>query len=71
MNWRTWLYSIASAAIGGAATSLGAVWVAPQDFNFSPAGWANIGKLALFGAVVPVLAILKQSPLPPADPTGK
>jgi hypothetical protein len=41
------------------------VIVAPSVFNFTPTGWANIGKLALFGFAVPVLAYLKQSPLPP------
>jgi hypothetical protein len=41
------------------------VIVAPSVFNFTPTGCANIGKLALFGFAVPVLAYLKQSPLPP------
>lgn len=69
MNWKPWLYSIFSAGIGGAASSLGGVIVAPSVFNFTPAGWAKIGELALFGFVVPVLALLKQSPLPPVQTT--
>jgi hypothetical protein len=64
MNWRPWLYSLFSAGIGGAASSLGGVIVAPSVFNFTPEGWAKIGELALFGFAVPVLALLKQSPLP-------
>ena len=65
MNWKPWLYSLISAGIGGASSALGGVIVAPSVFNFTPTGWANIGKLALFGFAVPVLAYLKQSPLPP------
>ena len=65
MNWKPWLYSLISAGIGGASSALGGVIVAPSVFNFTPTGWENIGKLALFGFAVPVLAYLKQSPLPP------
>ncbi len=65
MNWRTWLYSLLSAGIGGAANSLGGVIVAPSVFNFTHEGLIKIGQLALFGFAVPVLALLKQSPLPP------
>jgi hypothetical protein len=65
MNWKGWLYSLISAGIGGAANSLGGVIVAPSVFNFSHEGLIKIGQLALFGFAVPVLALLKQSPLPP------
>jgi hypothetical protein len=71
MNWRPWLYSLFSAGIGGAASALGGVVVAPSVFNFSPTGWAKIGELALFGFAVPVLALLKQSPLPPISQVTK
>lgn len=65
MNWKSWAYSLVSAGIQGAATTLGAINIAPSVFNFSSAsGWAHIGELALSGAWVPVLALLKQSPLP-------
>lgn len=64
MNAKTWAYSLLSAAIGGAANSLGGFVVAPDVFNFSHAGLVKLGELALFGAAVPVLALLKQSPLP-------
>ena len=65
MNWRAWLYSLVSAGIGGAASALGGAIVAPSVFNFTPAGLQKLGELALFGFAVPVLAYLKQSPLPP------
>jgi hypothetical protein len=64
MNWKTWTYSLISAAIGGAANSLGGFIVAPDVFNFSHSGIQKLGALALFGAAVPVLTLLKQSPLP-------
>lgn len=69
MNWRPWIYSLLSAGIGGAANSLGGVIVAPSVFNFSHDGLIKIGQLALFGFAVPVLALLKQSPLPASSVT--
>jgi len=69
MNWRTWLHSLVAAAIGGASNAaLGAVAM-PETFNFSHQGWLNLGKLAFMGAVVPVLTLLKQSPLPDSSVT--
>lgn len=69
MNWKPWAYSLLSAAIGGAAGSLGGFVVAPDVFNFTHAGLQKLGELALFGAAVPVLTLLKQSPLPPMTTT--
>jgi len=69
VNWRVWIYSLLSGGIGGAANSLGGVIVAPSVFNFTHAGLVKIGELALFGFAVPVLAFLKQSPLPPIQVT--
>ena len=68
-NVKTWAHSLFAAAIGGAASSLGSIFVAPETFNFSHAGLIKILQVALFGAVVPVLMLLKQSPLPPLDET--
>lgn len=65
-NWKTWLYSIGAAAIGGAATALGAALLNPASFNLTNSGLEHLGAVALFGAIVPVLALLKQSPLPPS-----
>jgi hypothetical protein len=63
--WKSWLYHLLSAGISGAASSVGACFVAPQDFNItSSAGWAHIGELAAFGFIVPVINILKDG-LPP------
>jgi hypothetical protein len=69
VNWKTWIYSLLSAAIGGAANSLGGFIVAPDVFNFSHSGIQKLGELALFGAAVPVLTLLKQSPLPALSST--
>jgi hypothetical protein len=68
MKWKAWLYSIIAGGIGGASNSvLGAV-VMPDVFNFTHSGWVHIGKLAVVGALVPVLTYLKQSPLPADTP---
>jgi hypothetical protein len=64
VNWKAWIYSIIAAAIGGAATALSAVIVAPATFNFTGAGWTNLWHMAVVGAIIPVLTLLKQSPLP-------
>ena len=64
MTWKIWLHSLVAAAIGGASTTLGAALVAPDVFNFTHDGLVKFAQLALFGAAVPVLAFLKQSPLP-------
>jgi len=61
---KVWLHSIATAAIGGAVSALSAVIVAPTIFNFTTTGALHILELAITGAIIPVLALLKQSPLP-------
>jgi hypothetical protein len=67
---KAWIHSLIAAAIGGASNSLLGVVVMPDTFNFTPQGWANMGKIALVGAVVPVLTLLKQSPLPASSITA-
>ncbi len=69
MNWKTWLYTLAAGAIGGAASNVLAVFSMPDVFNFSHEGWVHIGKLAFVGAIVPMLTYLKQSPLPTSTAT--
>lgn len=59
MNWKPWLHSLAAAAIGGFASAASAALVVP---NANP---VLVLKLGAVGAIVPVLALLKQSPLPP------
>lgn len=61
---KVWLHSIAAAAIGGSAAALGAVITAPDSFSWNTAGAVKLAQIAVIGAVVPVLALLKQSPLP-------
>lgn len=64
MNWKAWLHSIAAAAIGGASNAALGSMAMPDTFNFTHAGLLNLGKIAAVGALVPVLTLLKQSPLP-------
>lgn len=63
-TWKSWLHSLFAAAIGGAATALSGVLTMPETFNFSHDGLVHIGKIAAGGAIIPVLTLLKQSPLP-------
>ena len=64
MNWKAWLYTLAAGAIGGASNALLGAVAMPDTFNLTSQGLINLGKIALVGAVVPVLTFLKQSPLP-------
>lgn len=61
---KVWLHSIAAAAIGGAAGALSLIILTPTSVTWNEAGAILLGKAALIGAVIPVLALLKQSPLP-------
>jgi hypothetical protein len=65
---RTWLHSLIAAGIGGASNAILGAIAMPDTFNFSHAGLINLVKIALVGAAVPVLTLLKQSPLPPVQP---
>jgi hypothetical protein len=71
MNWKTWIHSLAAAGIGGAANALLGTVAMPDTFNFSHAGLINMAKIAAVGALVPVLTLLKQSPLPTGDANVK
>lgn len=64
MNWQTWIHSIVAAFIGGASSAVSAVIVDPASFNLTPSGLQHIGEIAVVGGVIPVLTLLKQSPLP-------
>jgi hypothetical protein len=61
-NTEIWLYNLAYAAVGGAANSTAAVFIAPETFNFK--AWHKLVELFAAGAVIAVLFYLKQSPLP-------
>ena len=64
MDPKTWLHSLIAAAIGGGSSALLAAVAMPEAFNLTHDGLTHLGKLALIGALVPVLTLLKQSPLP-------
>lgn len=68
-NTETWLRGIAAAAIGGLSSALIAWFAAPQAFDLSPAGKLALTKVIVGGSLLPVLAYLKQSPLPAASVT--
>lgn len=68
---KAWLHSIAAAAIGGAAGALSLIVLTPASITWDASGAILLGKAALIGAVIPVLALLKQSPLPGDTDTAK
>lgn len=63
-NTKTWLLALLAAGIGGMSSSLLSALAMPDAFNTSHIGLVHIGKAALIGAAVPVLTLLKQSPIP-------
>ena len=63
MDWKTWLHSLIAAAIGGAATAISTMIVAPDQFNLQD-GWQKLLTVAVVSALVNVAAFLKQSPIP-------
>lgn len=63
---KTWLHSIVAAAIAAFSTSVTAAIAAPSSFNFSAVGLEHIAAVGGLSAVLAVLALLKQSPLPAA-----
>lgn len=71
MNWKPWLYSLASSAIGGGATSL-STWLGMTvaknlGVDVPVLNWHSLCVVALSGAIVSTAAYLKQSPLPPTQ----
>lgn len=68
LKWKSWLYGLGSAFIGGGAGSI----VSAPILNALDPG-KDLGMLKLFGilflthGVVSVAMYLKQSPLPPPD----
>ena len=62
----TWAKGLLAAAIGGAATAGSLVLFAPATFDF--ADLSTLGRVATAGALIAVLAYLKQSPLPKDKP---
>jgi len=66
---KVWVHSIVAAALGGAAGALGLIIISPSSVTWTAAGAIALGKAALIGAVIPVLALLKKSPLPDSTST--
>lgn len=66
-----WLRNLAAAAIvGGSTTALAALGIVAADsigVDVRPLDFAQVGILFVSGAVVGLLAYLKQSPLPPIE----
>ena len=71
MDWKTWLHSLIAAGIGGASSAALGIFAMPNTFNFTHDGLIALGKMVLIGAVVPVLTLLKQSPLPTDSVTAQ
>jgi len=69
MNAKAWLHSLVAAGIGGASNAILGALAMPDTFNFTHQGMENLGKIALMGLAVPVLTLLKQSPLPDSSVT--
>lgn len=65
-NPTVWIHGLISALIGGCATSISTIVVAPDQFNLD-GGLANVGKVALVSGIVAAAMYLKQSPLPPIE----
>ncbi len=64
--FRVWLHSLLATVIGGAASSVSAMVVAPEVFNLCDLG--KLGKLAFSAALVNLVFFLRKSPLPEATP---
>lgn len=68
---RLWAHNLTAAVItGGATSALSAVGIAVADAAgavVTPLDLKQVGILFVSGAVVGLLAYLKQSPLPPSE----
>lgn len=66
MTFKQWLHGLGAAIIGGAASAVTVVIVAPDQFNiYDPAALDRLGSVILVSALVSAALYLKQSPLPP------
>jgi len=69
-NTRAWLHGLGAAFIGTAASSLGAILVAPNDFNLTTMhGMRNVVLASGLSGITAAAAYLKSSPLPPLQIT--
>ncbi len=60
---RIWLSGLISAAISGAAGSIGPLVAAPNEFNFG-AGLKKLLAVAAISGLIGIANYLKQSPIP-------
>jgi len=65
---KIWIQGLLVALISGAVGALAGVLTSPESCDLSPAGLKKMGGLAIAGALIGVVAFLKQSPLPPPYP---
>lgn len=66
-NWITWAKGLAAAVIGGAATTVTNIVVAPDTFNLTASGLKKMAASAAASAIFSAALYLKQSPLPSGD----
>lgn len=62
LSWEFWVYNVASAFIGGGATCVAAMVIAPETFNLRDL--QKLFELALASGLINVAFYLKKSPLP-------
>lgn len=63
MNWKPWLHGLISAFIGGGASTVSAMVIAPDRFNLGD-GFENMMQLWAASGITSAALYLKQSPLP-------
>lgn len=63
LDWRNWLRGLFGAIVGGVASSITVIIVAPDTFNFDD-GFGKLCKVALISAIYNAALFLKSKPLP-------
>lgn len=70
-DWRMWLRGLIGAAIGGGATAVTNIIVAPETFHFNDAGGIKkVGEVVVISAIVSAALYLKQHPVPEETKTN-
>jgi hypothetical protein len=65
-NTRAWLHGLGAAFVGSSASSLGAILVAPNEFNLTTLhGVRNVILSSGLSGISAAALYLKSSPLPP------
>lgn len=63
LDWRNWLRGLVGAMIGGAASSITVIVVAPETFNFDD-GFKKLCQVATISAIYHAALFLKTNPIP-------